>query len=90
MDSEEIMDKRLSLFFAIIVSAAILSEVFDLPAIFMELAVSVGVGLILGGFAAYLVIGFGGEALEDIEISVYGLSITGFSVATFIVRHVLF
>lgn len=84
------MDDRLGLFFFIVLASAFLSAWFDLSGAFMDLAVDLAVGLILGGIAATIVIGFSGEALENIEIGVYGLSISGFTVATFIVRHVLF
>ena len=90
MDAAEILNNRVTQALVIIIVSAVLASVFDLPTIFLDLAVSLAIGRIFGGIAATVVIGFGGEVLEDIEIVVKGVSISGFTVAAFLVGRLLF
>lgn len=87
---EEIVRERMEVFLAVALAAALLFGHFDLPSFLFDAVVSLGIGFILGGFATAIVVAFGGEVLKDIEVGIYGVSITAFTVVTLLVRHTLF
>lgn len=82
--------KRIEIFVAAIIASAFLVSLLDLPRGLVEWVAALGIGFILGGISASIVLALSGEVLQDIEIELYGLSISVFTILTFFVRHVLF